>query len=153
LTRRNCMHRGDLNTRFLGAAMACALLMTSAAWGGGTVIYVDDDAPAGGDGLTWTTAFRFLKDALELANTPGNHVGEIHLAQGVYTPDRSEAHPQGTGDVQASFPANFHNYLFGGYAGLTGPDPDARDVQAFETILSGDLAGDDLPDAIVGHDN
>jgi hypothetical protein len=31
----------------------------------------------------------------------------------------------------------------GGYAGLGEPDPNARDVQLYETILSGDLAGND----------
>jgi hypothetical protein len=33
----------------------------------------------------------------------------------------------------------------GGYAGVNEPDPDARDIDMYETILSGDLAGDDGP--------
>ncbi|MHC4140312.1 MAG: right-handed parallel beta-helix repeat-containing protein [Planctomycetota bacterium] len=33
----------------------------------------------------------------------------------------------------------------GGYAGIGAPDPDARDIELYETVLSGDLAGDDGP--------
>jgi hypothetical protein len=35
--------------------------------------------------------------------------------------------------------------LRGGYAGIGAPDPDARDIALYETILSGDLAGNDGP--------
>ncbi len=38
--------------------------------------------------------------------------------------------------------------MSGGYAGLTASDPDVRDIRRFATILSGDLAGDD----VVGND-
>ena len=34
--------------------------------------------------------------------------------------------------------------LAGGYAGCGAPDPDERDIAVYETILSGDLAGDDV---------
>lgn len=30
----------------------------------GRIIYVDDDAPIGGDGTSWTAAYRFLQNAL-----------------------------------------------------------------------------------------
>ncbi len=33
--------------------------------------------------------------------------------------------------------------IYGGYAGFGAPDPDARDTDIYETILSGDLNGDD----------
>jgi hypothetical protein len=33
----------------------------------------------------------------------------------------------------------------GGYAGLGAPDPDARDIDLYETVLGGDLLGDDAP--------
>lgn len=29
-------------------------------------LYVDDDAPLGGDGTSWDTAYRFLQDALRV---------------------------------------------------------------------------------------
>ncbi len=71
----------------------------------GVVIHVDDDAPAGGDGLTWGTAYRFLQDAL-VGLADGT---EIRVAQGVYKPDRNEANPAGTGDRLARFDLGFDN--------------------------------------------
>ncbi len=40
----------------------------------GTILYVDDDAPLNGDGLSWDTAFRFLQDALADAAASGGAV-------------------------------------------------------------------------------
>ena len=42
-------------------------------------IYVDDDAPFGGDGTTWTTAYKYFQDALANAGTDDT---EIRVAQG-----------------------------------------------------------------------
>ena len=36
-----------------------------------SILHVDDGAPAGGDGSSWSTAFRFLEDALSSAALPG----------------------------------------------------------------------------------
>ena len=108
----------------------------------GSVVYVDDDAPAGGDGSSWSSAYRFLQDAL--ASAAGT-VTEIRVAQGTYAPDRSEAGPGGTGDRAATFQLLSGVEILGGFAGIGAPDPDARDVSGFATILSGDLNGDDGP--------
>ena len=35
--------------------------------------------------------------------------------------------------------------LMGGFAGVNAPDPDERDIGLYETLLSGDLLGDDGP--------
>jgi formylglycine-generating enzyme required for sulfatase activity len=105
-------------------------------------IHVDDDAAAGGDGLTWDSAFKHLQDALDAAE-PGD---TIKVAQGTYRPDESEAAPNGTGDREMSFEPLDGMTLEGGYAGLGADDPDARDVVLYETILDGDLNEDDLPD-------
>jgi hypothetical protein len=118
------------------------ILAVAPATHAGTVIHVDDDAAAGGDGVSWGTAFRFLQDAL--AAGPG--VTEIRVAQGIYRPDRSEASPGGTGDRQAKFQLASGQAVRGGYAGIGAPDPDARDTELYETVLSGDLLGDDGPD-------
>ena len=108
----------------------------------GSVVHVDDDAPAGGDGSSWSGAYRFLQDALaSAAGTPT----EIRVAQGTYAPDRSEASPGGTGDRDATFQLLSGVEILGGFAGLGSPDPDARDVTGFPTVLSGDLNGDDGP--------
>src|SRR5204863_5003015 len=98
------------------------------------------------------TAFRYLRDALAVAN---NHyyVSEIRVAQGVYKPDRDEAHPDGTGDPQTMFVTEATYMLSGGYAGFGAADPQLRDVNAFPTILSGDLNDDDLPGLVNTSDN
>lgn len=105
------------------------------------VVYVDDDAPAGGDGSSWATACALLQDALDLAAAPGSGVVEVRVAAGVYVPDRGEG--QLTGDRAATFAIPSGLALRGGFAGLGQPDPDARDLSRFPSILSGDLAGDD----------
>lgn len=103
-------------------------------------IYVDDDAPAGGDGQSWQTAFRDLQDAIAAAEVDVDEQREIRIAGGTYTPD------QGTGARWMSFSlASSAPMVLGGFAGLGSADPDARDPARFVTTLSGDLNGDDLP--------
>jgi predicted outer membrane repeat protein len=129
-------------------AMACA-----AAAPGGPVLYVDDDAPPGGDGAGWGSALRFVQDALAVAADPLSGIDEIRVGQGLYLPDRDDANPDGTGDRDASFGLLPGVNLAGGYAGLGAVDPDARDVALYETILSGDLLGDDGPEFTNRQDN
>ena len=112
----------------------------------GGIIHVDDDAPLGGDGASWATAFRCLQDGLTAARIQAaTGPSEIRLAQGIYTPDRSEAHPEGTGEHGTTFELAEGVSLTGGYAGAGTPDPNRRDIAAYATILSGDLAHDDAP--------
>ncbi len=122
------------------------LLVGAAAWAmpGTDVLYVDDDAPLEGDGTSWETAYRFLSDALVVAGQGG--ISEIRVAQGLYKADRSEANPDGTGDRRATVQMINNVTYNGGYAGIGAGDPDARDIELYETILSGDLLGDDGPD-------
>ncbi len=70
------------------AAMIAMFAISSAAHGAG-VPHVNDDAPPGGDGRSWNTAFRFLQDAL--ADACGGGIAEIRLGQDTYTRDRDEA--------------------------------------------------------------
>jgi len=121
--------------------------------GAGVVLYVDDDAPPGGDGMSWNTAFRFLRDALAYAADPEHEVSEIRIAQGAYLPDRDESVPDGTGDRRATFSLVDAVALMGGYAGLGAENPDARNVELYETILTGDLTGDDEPDFVNNDEN
>jgi len=106
-------------------------------------IHVDADAPSANNGTSWTDAYKFLQDALADANSSEKPV-EIHVAQGVYQPDRSAAEPNGTGDREATFQLITGVALKGGYAGFGQPDPNARDIEFYETILSGDLDGNDV---------
>jgi len=108
----------------------------------GNIIYVDDDAQAGGDGRSWATAYRYLQDALADARAADTPV-EIRIAQGTYRPD------QVTDQTwwRMWFELTSGVALKGGYAGVGASvqvDPNVRDIALYETILSGDLAGNDV---------
>ncbi len=107
-------------------------------------LFVDADVPGPGDGLTWSTAFNSLPDALALASC---NVETIRVAQGTYMPDGARigdsGYRAGSGDKTATIQLIDGVRLEGGYAGFGEVDPDLRDVVAFPTILSGDLSGDD----------
>jgi hypothetical protein len=107
---------------------------------GRITIYVDANAPPGGDGLDWATAYRYLQDALATAI----YGDQIRVAQGIYAPDRSSWDPDGSGSRQATFQLISGVRIYGGYAGFGEPDPNERDINLYETILSGDLDGNDI---------
>lgn len=106
---------------------------------GRTVWHVDDTAPPDGDGLAWETAFRSLQDALNLAE----EFDEIRVAGGLYLPTRLTEPPDAR---SASFEMANELAIRGGYAGYGTTDPNARDLHAHPSVLSGDLNGDDGPD-------
>jgi hypothetical protein len=105
-------------------------------------LYVDPGATGAEDGSSWQNAFHYLKDAIEAADKNVD-VSEIRVAAGIYRPDRSEDFPLGTGDRRASFELINAVMIKGGYAGFGKPDPNDRDFQLYQTILSGDLLADD----------
>jgi predicted outer membrane repeat protein len=107
----------------------------------GKIIYVDDDAAGSNDGSSWVNAYVCLQDALAEANSAEKPV-EIRVAQGIYVPDQGAY--QIPGEREATFQLISGVTLKGGYAGLSEPDPNARDFELFETILSGDLNDDDV---------
>ena len=119
-------------------AVVFCLVLGLAVRGQGRVIYVDDDAAGAGGGSSWTDAFVHLQDALAAAQAGD----EIHVAQGVYRPDRGVGLT--LGDRDASFDPVGGTTLAGGYAGLGEADPNEWDVERYETILCGDLHGDDV---------
>lgn len=131
-----------INSSLIRAVVLCLFLPLTQPAVHGKIIYVDDDAPPPGDGTSWTTACRYLQDALADVQDSDEPV-EIRVAQGIYKPD--EGMNQTPGDVEASFYLVSGINLKGGFAGLGHGDPNAQDVRAFETIFSGDLDGDDLP--------
>ncbi len=109
--------------------------------GAGGVIRVDKNAPLTiwtPDGSSWTRAFPNLQDGLAAAQ-PGD---AIRVADGAYVPDKGS--DVILGDRTASFAIPDDVAVLCGYAGYGAPNPDARDVDAYPTILSGDLNGDDL---------
>ncbi|MHC4585763.1 MAG: right-handed parallel beta-helix repeat-containing protein, partial [Planctomycetota bacterium] len=109
-------------------------------------IFVDDNASSWGDGRSWTTAFKYLQDALFAAGDPMGGRGEIRVALGMYYPDQSEWGHVAPADREATFEMQNNLAIRGGYRGPTGGgSPDDRDITVFETILSGDYANDDDP--------
>ena len=112
------------------------LLMVSTAAGG--TIYVDADASGANDGSSWADAYNYLQDALADANSGD----EIWVAQGIYKPDQGIGITPG--DREATFQLINGVTIKGGYAGYDQPDPNARDIEEYETTLSGDLNGDDV---------
>jgi len=119
---------------------AFSLMIVSSAMS--RTIYVDTDAFGANDGSSWEDAYNFLQDALADANSAVKPV-EIRVALGIYTPDSNSANPNGSGDREATFQLISGVALKGGYAGFGAPDPNARDIELYETILSGDLNGND----------
>jgi len=107
-----------------------------------STIYVDADATGANDGSSWGDAYNYLQDALADANSAEKPV-EIRVAQGIYRPDQGAGITPG--DREASFQLINGVAIKGSYAGLSEPGPDARDIDLYKTILSGDLAGDDVP--------
>jgi hypothetical protein len=120
----------------------------------GKVIYVDDDVAGVNDGMSWVNAYWCLQDALADASIGD----EIRVAQGIYKPDQKVMTGRYTrtvssGDRTTTFQLKSGVAIKGGYAGSGQPDPDLRDVKLYETILSGDLNGDDGPDFAGNDDN
>jgi predicted outer membrane repeat protein len=105
------------------------------------VLYVDADALGANDGTSWENAFTNLQDAISIA-AEYRQVHEIRVAQGIYKPDQGAN--QTPGDTGATFQLINGLTIKGGYAGFGKPDPNARSIELYETILSGDLNSDDI---------
>ena len=113
------------------------------------IIYVDDDAAGANNGSSWADAYNYIQDALMMA-LDGD---EIRVAQGVYKPDQFVLSDRPSRGREETFQLKNGVTLKGGYAGFGEADPNARDIKRFETILSGDLNGDDGPGGTTVGDN
>jgi Chlamydia polymorphic membrane protein (Chlamydia_PMP) repeat len=100
---------------------------------GQTKLHVDDNAAAGGNGLSWNSPFQNPQEALAFAaNNPGSF--EIYVAEGVYKP----------GDTLSPLTVTFtippDTNMFGGFVGVVAEtDPSFRQGDPELTILSGNL--------------
>ncbi len=111
-----------------------------AQWPGPSIIYVDDDATGSNNGTCWQDAFTDLQDALDkVMDFDLDEEVVIKVAQGTYVPR--------TRTIHSNRSPTFHLLdlctIEGGYAGVGAEDPDERDTESYETILSGDLYRDD----------
>jgi hypothetical protein len=112
------------------------------------IIYVDADAGGANNGLRWDDAYNNLQDALAVVESDS----EIHVAQGIYKPTgfippppppmagSNSQEPVATAeDRTATFLLINGVAIYGGYAGVGEPKPNERDIELYETILSGDI--------------
>ncbi|MFC1635813.1 LamG-like jellyroll fold domain-containing protein [Planctomycetota bacterium] len=135
------------NSRVLRTIPLILIVVLFCPFAHGKVIYVDHDATGAHDGSNWTDGYQCLQDALADVR-PGD---EIRVAQGIYKPDqrfwlgRGGAKVISSGYRTETFQLINRVAIKGGYAGFGEPDPDARDIKLYETILSGDLDGNDRP--------
>jgi predicted outer membrane repeat protein len=97
------------------------------------ILYFDADAPGVQTGVNWANAFTDPQDALA-AFSIGD---QILVAEGVYKPAAASAARTSTFQMPDGVA------MFGGYAGFGEADPNRRDISAYQTILSGDLNGND----------
>ena len=113
------------------------LLLAMACAAGGQTIFVDANAVGANNGTSWADAYNCLQGALAAASSGA----EIRVAQGTYKPDRGATVT--ASDRTATFQLASGVTMRGGYTGSGAPDPNARDINAHKTILSGDLNGDE----------
>ncbi|HEX4118984.1 MAG TPA: Ig-like domain-containing protein [Verrucomicrobiae bacterium] len=94
------------------------------------IIYVNAAAAAGGDGLSWATAFNSLQSGLAAVSS-GTCTREVWVAAGTY-------YPTSGGDPSARFNLPAEAAVYGGF--LSGQSSlSQRNYQANPTILSGNL--------------
>ncbi len=100
------------------------------------IIYVDDDAVGLETGENWKNGYPDLQDALDDARDVGGCPCEVWVAEGTYKPDR------GTGNRLMLYDMMSGVGVYGGFAGCeTGREQRIPGMN--ETILNGDLNGDD----------
>ncbi len=107
-------------------------------------LYVNAAVVAGGDGSSWSTALNDLDVALGIARATNGAVSEIWVARGTYRPSNQSI---------SGFPRTETFQLLNGvalYGGFSGTESSLSERilgnPANETILSGDLTGNDIFD-------
>jgi predicted outer membrane repeat protein len=143
----------------VGVLMAnlAALATASAVHGQSRIIYVDDDAPAGGNRTSWSGAYRDLQDAFDEAASLSNPQSpidvEIRIGQGVYRPDAGTLERTKYFELAPSVASGLTLSVLGGFGGRGSAVPDHRDLVNFVSVLSGDLLGNDTASEASRADN
>ncbi len=130
--------KASFANRLLCVVFLLMFSRTAAATG---VIYVDTDTTGANNGSSWADAYVYLQDALADANAAEKPI-EIRVAEGVYKPDQGVI--QTPGARTATFQLINGVALKGGYGGFSEPEPEARYIDLYKTIFSGDLNGNDI---------
>lgn len=146
----------EVNSRFSQIIFLMLIVVFFCPFACGKTIYVDDDGAGANDGSSWENAYTFLQDALADARIVEKPV-EIRVAQGIYKPnlgrfpiwypgmeDYSPGVMPGDEGRLAAFGLINGITIIGGYAGIREPDPNERNFELYETILSGDLDDNDV---------
>lgn len=99
------------------------------------IVYVAWDAPDGGDGQSWATAYNNLNEGLNDA-LYGPFLQDVWVKRGTYHPDRDEA-----GTSNGRFNTFYIRNAIAVYGGFVGNETalSQRNVPGNPTILSGDL--------------
>lgn len=102
-----------------------------------TIIFVNPTATGTNNGSSWVNAFTSLSQAINQAASNTGSIYSLFIAEGTYFPDV---------DTLANFrmfrcPAQVS--LFGGFPATGNPTFEDRDWVAFQTILDGDILGND----------
>jgi beta propeller repeat protein len=100
-------------------------------------LFVEPNASGNNDGATWRDAYNYLQDALAVASRDD----DIFTASGTYRPDQGANHTPNS--RSESFELVSGAAIWGGFAGGE-TSFSQRDLQANETILSGDIGTTDL---------
>ena len=151
-----------LSYRFFSFCTALLLLIpvsgAPAGPGPNGIVYVKKNA--GGSGSSWADALGSVADALQMAKTlnaasPGT-VKQIWVAKGMYTPAHNAAGTPTADARDNAFVMLKDVRLYGGFSG-DGTEDEITDRNLAdpgnETILSGDLEGNDGPDFANNSDN
>ncbi len=129
----NSYHAG----RIMSYGAAALLAMATSPIFGGT-LFVHDQATGQNNGTSWTDSFIHLQDALAVAQSGDS----VWVARGTYRPDQGAG--MTAGDRSATFQLRSDVALYGGFAGIESTLEDRQGLFD-QTVLSGDLAGDDVP--------
>jgi predicted outer membrane repeat protein len=111
----------------------------------GKVIYVDAGATGANNGTSWGDAYVHLQDGITNA-VANDEIRVAGGAGGVYCPDRGVGYTPG--DRMTSFVLKSRVMILGGFP-PGGGTVEERDWTVHQTMLSGDLNGDDNPDTLV----
>ena len=139
----------------------CVLLACLSAAAPGKVIYVDDGAAGANDGSSWANAFVRLQSAIYCRPFGGRDPRGPGPLQARPVLGRQQERARDEGEALLSWirrpwwsrrsGSQAGVAIRGGFAGPGAEDPNARDFERYETILSGDLNGDDIAAWGLGH--